>query len=70
MPTHLNTNVLLQPEDLDASSIPCSPNHVVSHDLAILDCEEESYNPYDSAPRLSDKQLESNFGRRLLRPRK
>jgi hypothetical protein len=64
------TNHLSQPEDLDHRSIATSPNYVVRHDLAVLDYESENYNPYDTAPQLSDRKIETNFGRRLPRPNK
>jgi len=70
MPTHLRPHLLSQPEDPDADSIVSSPNFVVSDELAVLEYEDEKFNPYDSAPQLSDKQIETNFGRRLPRPRK
>ncbi len=47
---------------LDSDAIATRPIHIVSHDLAILDDENDSFNPYDSAPRLTDNQLESKFG--------
>ena len=59
------TNHLSQPEDLDHRSIATSPNYVVSHDLAVLDYESENYNPYDTAPQLSDRKIKTNFGRSL-----
>ncbi len=70
MPTRLRTNILSEQEMLDSDAIATRPIHIVSHDLAILDDEDDSFNPYDSAPRLSDNQLESKFGRRFPKGRK
>ena len=70
MPTHPKTNLFSQAEERDRRAMASSPNCVVGHELAVLDYESDSYNPYDTAPQLSDKQIESNFGRRLPLPRK